>query len=352
VPARGVAAGTAIVVVIVALLVLTRPEPVPATLVRADTSFLAPAVQRGFNVTAYNDLGFSGPGARTSVRRLATTGTTHAALVPTWYQPSTTSSDIRSDPEKTPTDASILEGVRVIKAAGMIPVIKPHVDVLDGSFRGEIRPDDYDTWFAAYTTMLLRYATIAQEVGAPLFVIGDELTGVQGDRERWPPLIAAVRRVYRGELTYAANWDPGYKSVPFWDLLDYVGIDVYHPLQTPDLMPTVAELVTAWQPVAQELRGAAEETGKPVLLTEIGYAARRGATAAPAAEDTSAPVDAIGQARAYEAAYRVLRELPFVAGVYWWDWATDTRAHEPDGGAGSYRPAGKPAERVVRDYSR
>lgn len=341
-----------VVVVSAALFVLTRPEPVPAILVRADTSFLAPAVQRGFNVTAYNDRGFSGPGARASLRRLAATGTTHAALVPTWYQPTITSSDIRPQPDKTPTDASVLEGVRAIRAAGMVPVIKPHVDVLDGSFRGEIRPDDYDRWFAAYSAMLLRYAAIAQRVGAPLFVIGDELTGVQGDRERWPPLITAVRRVYDGKLTYAANWDPGYRSVPFWNLLDYVGIDAYHPLATSDATPTVDELVSAWTPVVQELRAAAQETGKPVLLTEVGYAARQGAAAAPAAEDTSQPVDARSQARAYEAAYRVLRGLPFVAGVYWWDWATDTRAGEADGGAGGYRPAGRPAELVVREYSR
>ncbi|MCW3015199.1 MAG: hypothetical protein JWO02_2291 [Solirubrobacterales bacterium] len=337
---------------VLAALVVTKRETVPATIVREDMTFLAPAVQRGFNVTAYNDLGFSGPGARAAMQRLARTGTTHAALVPTWYQPTSTSSDIRPDPDKTPTDASLLAGVRAIKAAGMVPVIKPHVDVLDGTFRGEIRPDDYDTWFAAYAAMLLRYAAIAQRVGAPLFVIGDELTGVQGDRERWPPLIAAVRRVYKGKLTYAANWDPGYKSVPFWHLLDYVGIDSYHPLPTPEVTPTVRALVTAWAPVVQELRDAALQTGKPILLTEIGYPSRRGAASAPATQDTSEPVDATEQARAYEAAYRVLRDLPFIAGVYWWDWATDTRVGEADGGAGSYRPAGKPAELVVRDYSR
>lgn len=62
---------------------------------------------------------------------------------------------------------------------------------------------------------------------------------MQGDTVRWPPLIAAVRRRFTGPLTYAANWDPGYKAVPFWSLLDYVGIDEYHPLRTVSETPSV-----------------------------------------------------------------------------------------------------------------
>ncbi len=352
-PSRTAASGAtaaAVVAAVAVAVVLVRPSTVPATLVSGDTTFLRPAVQRGMNVTAYDDLGFSGPRMRDAIRRLASTGTTHAALVPTWYQPDVGSSDLRPDAEKSPSDASLREGIAQVRAAGMQPVIKPHVDVRDGSFRGLIRPADYDAWFAAYSVMLLHYAAIAQEVGAPLFVVGDELTGVQGDRERWPPLIAKVRAVFKGRLTYAANWDPGYKAVPFWNLLDYVGLDEYTPLATTGDTPTVDELVAAWGPVQRTLRAAHEETGKPVILTEVGYPARLGGTQGPAAEDETRPVDPRGQARAYEAAFRVLRRLPFIAGIFWWDWATDDRSGRADGDAGSFDPAGKPAERVLRDF--
>lgn len=346
--------GAAVVVALVALvavLVLTAPQEVTVTLAGADTTFLAPSVQRGFNVTAYNDLGFSGPGTESALKALAATGTTHAAFVPTWYQALKNSNDIFADPDKTVTDASLISGLRAAKAAGMSVVVKPHVDVLDGTFRGEIRPDDYDAWFASYTAMLLRYAKIAQAAGAPLFVIGDELTGVQGDTVRWPPLIAKIRQVYKGKLTYAANWDPGYKSVPFWNLMDFVGIDEYHPLKTPTDTPSVEDLVTAWEPIVADLKAAHDETGKPVMLTELGYPSRRGATAMPAVEDTTKPVDQAVQARAYTAAFQVLRKLPYLAGVYWWDWATDTRENEADGGQGTYRPRDKPAAKVISAYS-
>lgn len=344
--------------VLVAIVVgVILPQVLPGaqaglTLVRADESFLAPGVQRGFNVTAFTPLGFSGVAATGALRSLAATGTTHAAFVPTWYQPTISSDTVAPDAGKTVTDASLIAGLTAAKAAGLQVVVKPHVDVADGTFRGLIRPADYDVWFASYQAMLLHYAAIAQAAGAPLFVIGDELTGVQGDTVRWPPLIAAVREVFTGELTYAANWDPGYKAVPFWNLLDYVGIDEYHPLDTGTDTPTVDQLQDAWAPVVAELRAAHEDTGKPVLLTELGYPSRQGSAAAPAAEDVGRPVDKRGQARAYTAALRTLRRLPYIAGIYWWEWATDARDHEADGGSGNYNPCGKPAARVVSDYSR
>ncbi|WP_354698401.1 hypothetical protein DSM112329_04076 [Paraconexibacter sp. AEG42_29] len=339
------------VLVGVALPAAFPSEQVDVSLVTADESFLAPGVHRGFNVTAYTPLGFSGPGATQALQALAATGSTHAAFVPTWYQPTIASNEMAPDADKTVSDASLVAGLQAARAAGLQVVVKPHVDVADGTFRGLIRPADYDVWFAAYREMLLRYARIAQTAGAELFVIGDELTGVQGDTVRWPPLIAAVREVFKGKLTYAANWDPGYKAVPFWKLLDYVGIDEYHPLVTGTDTPTAKQLQAAWAPLVDELRAAHEETGKPLLLTELGYPSRRGSTAAPAGEDFGRPVDARGQARAYTAAYRALRGLPYVAGIYWWEWPTDARDHEADGGAGNYTPRGKSAERVLRDFS-
>lgn len=336
---------------LVALLLLTGPTPVDVSLGRADTSFLAPGVDRGFNVTAYQPEGFSGDGVAKAVAVLRDTGSTHAAFVPTYYQPSPTADAVAPDPQKTVTDASLEHGLKAARDAGLQTVLKPHVDVLDGSFRGLIRPADNDAWFASYTRMVVHYATLAQAAGVTTFVVGDELTGVQGDRERWAAVIAAVRAVFKGRLTYAANWDPGFQAVPFWDLLDAVGIDEYRPLATPTDTPTVAQLLAAWAPLVADLKAAHDTTGKPVLLTEIGYPARRGATASPATEDTGAAADPQAQARAYEAAYRALRGLPFLAGIYWWELAADARSHDTFGDTAGYGPAGLPAEAVVRDFS-
>ena len=39
--------------------------------------------------------------------------------------------------------------------------LKPHVDVKDGSFRGEIQPDDRTAWFGSYRAMIEHYADLA-----------------------------------------------------------------------------------------------------------------------------------------------------------------------------------------------
>jgi hypothetical protein len=40
--------------------------------------------------------------------------------------------------------------------------------------------------------------------------------------ERWRKIIAAVRAVYHGKVTYGANWNE-YAEVKFWTL-DYIGV--------------------------------------------------------------------------------------------------------------------------------
>ncbi len=105
------------------------------------------------------------------------------------------------------------------------------------------------------------------------------------DRE-WRRLVAAVREVYSGPLTYAANFDQ-YRSVTFWDAFDAIGINAYFPLREPDAAPTGdlhADLVRGWRRVLGEIdsfRGACGLPDRPVVFTEIGYTTRAGATLAP-----------------------------------------------------------------------
>ncbi len=44
-------------------------------------------------------------------------------------------------------------------------MLKPHVDVKDGSWRGTIRPSDTAAWFSSYDVFLTRYARMAQSPG-------------------------------------------------------------------------------------------------------------------------------------------------------------------------------------------
>ena len=51
--------------------------------------------------------------------------------------------------------------------------------------------------------------------------VGTELVSTEKFTEKWRQLIADVRKIYHGEITYSVNWDR-YGDVSFWDDLDYI----------------------------------------------------------------------------------------------------------------------------------
>jgi hypothetical protein len=155
-------------------------------------------------------------------------------------------------------------------------------------------------------------------------------------------LIERVRRVYGGEVVYAASWD-GARRVGFWDAVDMVGVDFYGSV-TRRRDPGRLEILSGWQPWLERLRLLHELTDRPLLLTEIGYRSVDGAGINPYLYGDDRTIDTGEQADLYWAALEALGSVDFVAGVYWWNWLAD-------GGAGrdDYTPGGKPAEEVLHD---
>jgi hypothetical protein len=47
-------------------------------------------------------------------------------------------------------------------------VIKPHIDIRDGPFRGDIAPASRSRWSHAYRLMLRHYAELTQQEGAAM----------------------------------------------------------------------------------------------------------------------------------------------------------------------------------------
>jgi hypothetical protein len=314
---------------------------------RKSSERLSSTWQRGANVTAYCAPCFGDPTADASLRALRVTGTNYAAIVPYWYMATRTSTIVAPDEQQSPTDESVLHAMAMARALGMHVVLKPQFDVRDGTFRGEIAPSSTPAWFASYDAMIEHYAALAREGGAETLVIGDELTSMSSDTPDFASLIASVRNIFAGRLTFGANWVQGAERVGFWRLLDYVGVDAYMPLTAAGTRPSVERLVAAWQPWIQRLRRLHAQSGRPVIFTELGYASQPDATADPAGARAAATthVDQVVQANAYAAAYRALSPLDWFDGIYWWDWSAD--GHNTSVSDGSYRPAGKLAEHVI-----
>lgn len=208
---------------------------------------------------------------------------------------------------------------------------------------------DWAAWWRSYRRYVLHHAFLARAAmgGVDLFAVGVELERTVGREEDWRRLVEAVRRFDPGPLTYAANWGQGVHEVGFWEVLDAVGVDAYWPLSD-DPAAADAALARGAAEVADRLAELAGRTGKPVILTEVGFPARRAAWLRPHEEGGElSPED---QARAYGALLAALQGRPWLRGVFAWKVHTADRPSRA--GRADFAFLGRPAEAVVAEYFR
>jgi len=286
------------------------------------------------------------------------------------YQSTPTSADIAPNTDgrnpitglpnpTTATEEDIRTAAADARSLGLRLMLKPHVDVYSGEWRGLIRPSP--AWFQAYTAMLLRYARLAEELRIELLCVGTELVTATQPLYTpfWEQLIDTVRRIYSGKLLYAANWEgtpdlpgPEYERIGFWHRLDYIGVNFYPPLTSSptEAPPSLVDAVRRWQPHRQRLSALVERTGRPLILTEVGCQSVRGALAAPWDYTRGQQPGAVPDYAAQELYYQTVRALfagePWCVGVFWWVWESVPSVYE----ATDFTPRNKPAAAVVRSW--
>ncbi len=304
--------------------------------------------QKGFSYAAWWNDTLLQNSSDNSLRNLRNTGTEWVSLVPTWYQDTIHSMEIKMDEDRTPSDESIIHTTKMIHSLGMKVMLKPHVDPANDEWRGFIEfnsEEDWHAWFNSYKNFISHYLEIANEYGVEQFCIGCELVKTV-NRSEWYDIIRMVRENYSGSITYAADWS-NYMNIPFWDELDYVGVDAYFPL-TNKTNPTLTELVEGWKEWKQGLEELHDLTGKPIIFTEIGYRSINGCNMDPWNWQRKGIVDLQEQRDCYEAVFEIFWDIEWFKGIYWWMWYPD-----PSTGGSmdtSYTPYGKPAETVLKNY--
>lgn len=304
-------------------------------------------VDQGINYAAWTPGGYATPESHRSLEELAATGASHVAIVVTGYMADTSSSEVFWHDNRTPTEESLRAALGRARELGLRTVLKPHVDVLGGAYRGFIDPTDRGRWFDSYETLMLRWAEIAEQEGCESFWIGTELESMSHDLARWRRLITALRERFSGSLVYAANWtdleEPD--TLALGSLVDALGVDAYFPVADVE-QPTVTDLMLGWQPWLLVIEEVARQTGRPIIITEVGCPSRRGAAIEPWNADGDAPIDQEHQARYYEATLRALSSSDAIKGIYFWAWGVG------EGGPsdGRHTPRGKPAADVLRRF--
>lgn len=231
-------------------------------------------------------------------------------------------------------------------------MIKPHIWVWRGEFTGFIEMEnetDWNTLENSYSNFILEYAALAEEIKADIFCIGTELEKFIEIRPAyWSDLIIQIKKIYKGKLTYAANWDE-YKRTPFWDVLDYIGIDAYFPVSD-SKTPTLTESLEGWEFHKPVIKATSESYKKPILFTEFGYRSVDYAGKKPWVSDrTMNQVNLEAQTNTTKALFETFWKEDWFAGGFVWKWFVN---HNEVGGENNHQftPQNKPAETLIKSY--
>jgi len=318
----------------------------------------APAYH-GMSYTSFGQDALATAGSDQSLANMSIVGVDTVAINFWWFQDTISSNSMSEDfSSYSSTISSVEHAIDTAHSLGMKVLLKPMLDVKDGTWRAYINPNDKDQWFANYTNFLGTFADVAQTKGVELFSIGCEMNTMElpANNSRWHSLIDNMNSRYDGQLTYSANWGSiensvgGYANVPWWDQLDYIGIDAYFPISTVN-NPTPAQLASSTSALADNIESwrNANYPAKNVLFTEIGYRSLDGATRAPWGESVgSGAVDLQEQADAYNAVLNTFSARSWWDGAFWWSWETNPYS----GGAAddNFTPQNKPAQSVLASH--
>ncbi len=266
------------------------------------------------------------------------------------------------------SDEGLSVTTRLAKAQGINTILKPHLwlSSKEGKWRGDISmstEDDWQKWFSDYTEFILHYARLAEKEKMEMLCIGTELHKTCVEREQdWRALIKKIRKVYSGELTYAANFSNEFEDITFWDDLDYIGVQAYFPL-TDKENPSLEEVRKGWQPHLKKLEAFSKEYNKPILFTEAGYKSTKDSGIEPWAwpqrlskEERQKLFSEKAQSTLYEAMFREVFDQPFIAGIHIWKWFPSHQSSSQSTSSKSmnyhigFTPQGKAAEKVMIDW--
>ena len=252
--------------------------------------------------------------ARSSMARMSEHGVNWTALAYAAVQENAQSTEIPFDREPTVTDQEVRWAIREAKALGLKVCLKPVVNCADGTWRAYIGFFDWEVpgepgwadWFESYTAFILHAARLAEAEGCEMLCIGCEMVRADGQGARWRILIASVRTVYSGLVTY--NCDKYQEDhIDWWDAVDVISSSGYYPLGS---FPAELDRI---EPVVAR-------AGKPFFFMEAGCPSRTGSAARP--NDWALPGSPSGaeQLGYYEDMFAAAGEREWMLGFMLWDW--------------------------------
>ena len=282
------------------------------------------------------------PAAAASMTAMTEHGVTWTALAYAAVQATPFSTEIPVDQEPTVTDAEIVHAIRAAHSLGLKVCLKPVVNVADGTWRAHIGFFDHDVpgepswsdWFASYRRFIVHAARVAEAEGCEMLCIGCEMVRADGQEAHWRRLIAEVRAVYSGPITY--NCDKYQEDrVTWWDAVDIISSSGYYP-------------IGQWEEQLDRIGRAVASAGKPFFFMEAGCPSRAGSAQRPNDWTLNGEPSGDEQLRYYRAMFEAVRARDWVRGLMLWDWPAQLYSAGAAASNDDYCPYGKPAGDYLR----
>lgn len=226
--------------------------------------------------TEYGSAGYKPENTKAYMAFLKTVGANTMSVLMTCMTTDKSSPEIDCDSHDSPKDRDIIKILRLAKNKGFKTSLRVYVDLKSGDWRALWDPTDKTEAFSQLEKTLTRYARISEQENVDVFVLGAELEKLTQPKYRstWQRIIKNIRSIYSGKITYGANGNISsyktteYQWVPFWDQLDFMGVDHYAPFpkekefSRENLRTHHCSSIDKYQSVAPT---------KPIYFVEVGF---------------------------------------------------------------------------------
>lgn len=241
-------------------------------------------------------------------------------------------------------DAEVKGMIAYAQGIGLKVILKPMVNVADGTWRAHINFFDYDVpceptwsqWFDSYREYLNHYAKLAEETGCVMLVIGCELVNSDRREAQWRETISQIRQHYNGLLTY--NCDKYQENnLTWWDAVDVISSSGYYPIDK-------------WEQELDRIEQVVNHYQKPFFFCEVGCPSREGSQYLPNDWSFSGEVSMIAQSRWFEKMFTACDKRNWIQGFGIWDWKARLYSREMALKDDDYGVYGKPAAAIIREF--
>lgn len=273
---------------------------------------------------------------------LEKTGMNYVMLVPNGVQDTPQSEQIDRTSMCTCDDDELIQMIDYAHKKGVSVALKPTVNCKNGTWRAHINFFDIDVpcepkwknWFASYTEFQLHYAEIAQRTGCEMFLPGCEMVMSERRETEWRTLIARIRDVYDGVISY--NTDKYQEDhVAWWDCVDVISSSGYYPIND-------------WEKELDRIGTVVKKFQKPFFFAEVGCMSVEGSSKVPNDWSIQAQIKPEEQAEWYQKMFAAIEKRDWVDGVVIWAWTDRLYPEDRAMTMGGYDIYGKPATDVVR----